>query len=123
MEIDVGTYIGDLLYQNEKVNIPGLGGFTADYKTAELDHVQGKIAPPSKSLNFNSNLVVNDGLLINYIKEKHELSLGEAQKAVEDYVSRVKEAIGRREIVVFPEVGRLYKDYEQKLQFLQMIDR
>ena len=30
----------------------------------------------------------------------------------------VKAAIERREIVVFPKVGRLYKDYEQNLQFL-----
>lgn len=118
MEIDVGTYVSDLLYKNEKVNIPGLGAFSADYKSAVIDHVQGKITPPSKDLNFNSNLVVNDGLLINYVKEKHDLSYAEAQKAVEDYVGRVKEAIARREIVVFPSVGRLYKDYEQKLQFL-----
>lgn len=118
MEIDVGAYISELLYQNEKVSIPGLGGFVANYKSAEIDHVQGKIAPPSKDLSFNSNLVVNDGLLINFIKDKHSLSYAEAQKAVEDYVGRVKEAVERREIIVFPQVGRLYKDYEQKLQFL-----
>lgn len=118
MQIDVGSYIAELLYEHDSMIVPGLGGFVTRYKAAEIDQVQGKIHPPSKDLHFNNNLVVNDGILINYIEKKHDLSYEEAEKAVADYVSQVKAAIDRREIVVFPQVGRLYKDYEQKLQFL-----
>ena len=118
MQIDVGAYIADLLYEHDVVNIPGLGGLVAKYKSAAIDQVQGKIHPPSKDLGFNGNLVVNDGLLVNYVKEKHQLSYGDALKAVEEYVKEVKETIARREIVVFPNVGRLYMDYEKNLQFL-----
>lgn len=118
MQIDIGAYIADLLFQNNSVNIPGLGGFTTRYKTASIDHVQGKIAPPAKEIGFNKNLVLDDGILVNYIKDKHQLSFEDAQTALEDYVKGVKAAIERREIVVFPKVGRLYKDYEQNLQFL-----
>ncbi len=118
MQIDVGSYIAELLYEHDSMIIPGLGGFVTRYKSAEIDQVQGKIHPPSKDLNFNNHLLVNDGILINYVKEKHGLSYAEAEKAVVDYVGQVKAAIDRREIVVFPQVGRLYKDYEQKLQFL-----
>ena len=118
MHIDVGSYIGELLYEHDSVNIPGLGGLMTNYKSASIDQVQGKIHPPAKDLNFNDNLVVNDGLLVNYIKEKHQLSYGDALKAVEEYVKGIKEAIAKREIVVFPNVGRLYMDYEKNLQFL-----
>ena len=118
MEIDVGAYIGDLLFDHNSVNIPGLGGFVARYKPAFSDQVQGELHPPAKGLNFNGNLVVDDGLLAEYIRDKHQLSLGEARQAVDDYVQKVREAIARREIVVFPKVGRLYKDYENNLQFL-----
>ncbi len=118
MQIDVGSYIAELLYEHDSMIIPGLGGFVTRYKSAEIDQVQGKIHPPSRDLNFNNHLLVNDGILINYVVEKHELTYAEAEKAVADYVSQVKAAIDRREIVVFPQVGRLYKDYEQKLQFL-----
>lgn len=118
MEIDVGAYIGDLLFDHNSVNIPGLGGFVTRYKPAFADQVQGELHPPAKGLNFNDNLVVDDGLLAEFIRDKHQLSLGEARQAVDDYVQKVREAIARREIVVFPKVGRLYKDYENNLQFL-----
>lgn len=118
MQIDVGAYIAELLYEHDSVNIPGLGGFLTRYKPAEIDQVQGKLHPPAKSLEFNENLGVNDGVLVNYVKEKHQLSLQEAEETVEKYVQEVKKALQQREIVIFPRVGRLYKDYEQKLQFL-----
>ncbi|MCB0550767.1 MAG: SPOR domain-containing protein [Phaeodactylibacter sp.] len=118
MQIDVGSHIADLLYEHNSVNIPGLGGFVSRYKAAAADQVQGELYPPSKNLNFNSNLVADDGLLAQHLHEKLGVSLEDAQQAVDGYVNEVKEAIGRREIVVFPRVGRLYKDYEQNLQFL-----
>lgn len=118
MQIDVGAYIADLLYEYDSVNVPGLGGFQSRYQPADIDQVQGKLHPPSKRLDFNENLVVDDGLLVNYIKEKHQLTYAEAERAVEEYVRGVKAAIEKREIVVFPRVGRLYKDYENKVQFL-----
>ena len=74
MQIDIGAYIADLLFQNSAVNIPGLGGFTTRYKTASIDHVQGKIAPPAKEIGFNKNLVLDDGILVNYIKDRHQLT-------------------------------------------------
>ena len=118
MQIDVGNHIADLLYEHRSVNIPGLGGFVSSYKAATADQVQGEVYPPSQGLNFNANLVADDGLLAQYLHEKLGITLTEAQQAVENYVNEVKEAIGRRNIVVFPKVGRLYKDYEQNLQFL-----
>ena len=118
MQIDVGTHIADLLYEHKSVNIPGLGGFVSNYKAATADQVQGEVFPPSKSLNFNSNLVADDGLLAQHLHEKLGVSLAEASQLVENFVQEKKEAVGRREIVVFPGVGRLYKDYEQNLQFL-----
>lgn len=118
MGIDAGAYIADLLYEHDSVAIPGLGGFVARYKPAFADQVQGELHPPAKGLQFNTNLVMDDGLLAEYIRDKHHISLAEAKKEVERYVQGVLEAINRREIVVLPKVGRLYKDYEQNLQFL-----
>ncbi len=118
MAIDVGAYISDLLYEHDSVNLPGLGGFVGRYKSAEIDQVQGQIHPPSKKLEFNPNLVLDDGLLTGYVQEKHQINYSEAKTAVEHYVEGVKKAVEKRETVVFPKVGRLYKDYEGHLQFL-----
>ena len=118
MEIDVGAYIADLLYENEMVNLPGLGGFVGKYHAAAIDHVQGKIQPPGKDLSFNTNLKLNDGVLVNYLQEKHDLSLSAAQKTVEDFVEGVRQALNKKEIVVFPKLGRIYQDYEGNIKFV-----
>ncbi|MCB0579438.1 MAG: hypothetical protein KDD10_09040, partial [Phaeodactylibacter sp.] len=99
MQIDIGSHIAALLYEHNSVNIPGLGGFVSSYKTATADQVQGELHPPSKGLNFNSNLVADDGLLAQHLQEKLGISLTDANELVENYVKEVKEAIGRREIV------------------------
>lgn len=118
MDIDVGSCIAALLYEQDTVSIPGLGSLVGQYKPAAIEHVQGKISPPSKEWTFNANLAVNDGVLINCLIQKGHLSYAEAEKQVADYVAQVKSALERREIVIIPEVGRLYRDFEQQLRFL-----
>lgn len=118
MDIDVGACIAALLYEQDTVSIPGLGSLVGQYKPAAIEHVQGKISPPSKEWTFNANLAVNDGLLINCLVQKGHLSHAEAEKLVADFVAQVKSALERREIVIIPEVGRLYRDFEQQLRFL-----
>ncbi len=118
MQIDVGASISELLYVHQAVTIPGLGAFVSSYKPANIDQVEGKIAPPSKQIQFNKNLLIDDGLLVKQLREQYRLSYGEAMRAVDDYAKEVKGKIENREIVTFPKVGRLYKDYEQNYQFL-----
>jgi len=118
MSIDVGACIASLLYEQDTVSIPGLGALTGQYKTAAIEHVQGKISPPSKEWSFNPNLAVNDGLLINSLIQKYHLSYTEAETQVTEYVTQIKQALERREIVIIPEVGRLYRDFEQQFRFL-----
>ena len=118
MEMDIGQYIGTLLYTNKTVALPGLGSFETAYQPAVIDQVQGELHPPGKEISFNANLVADDGLLVKTIQEAFNLSATEATEMLEGYVRQVKDAIEKREIVVFPQVGRLYKDYEHNLQFL-----
>ena len=61
------NYIQELLYEHNSVIIPSFGGFTAGYKPASIDHVQGVIFPPSKDLKFNRYLTINDGILVQHI--------------------------------------------------------
>ena len=119
MVIDIKQHIGQILYERDSLIIPDLGGFVSTYKSANIDHVQGMIHPPSKKLNFNKNLIINDGVLINCLQEALGVSVKEAKKSIEDFVNRTVEMLNNREIIVFPGVGRLYKDYENNIQFLQ----
>ncbi|MCF8247067.1 MAG: SPOR domain-containing protein [Saprospiraceae bacterium] len=118
MTTDVNKAIQELLFEKTAVIVPGLGGFTSTPGTATVDYVQDVITPPASKLDFNPNLVLNDGVLVQYL-QKHNLSTyQEAEGMVERYVSSVRDTLERREIFEIPKVGRLYQDYEQKIRFM-----
>jgi nucleoid DNA-binding protein len=113
------NYIQELLYEHNSVIIPSFGGFTAGYKPASIDHVQGVIFPPSKDLKFNRYLTINDGVLVQHICESKGWTRQEAEQSIKDWVAEMKASLERREMLEFPSVGRLYLDYEGNFQFLQ----
>lgn len=113
------NYIKELLYTHNSVIIPAFGGFTATYKPASIDHVQGVIFPPSKDLKFNRYLTVNDGLLVQYICEQKGWTREEAEQAIKNWVANMKTSLERREMLEIPQVGRLYLDFEGNYRFLQ----
>ena len=118
MAYDVASSINDLLFENQSVIIPGFGGFVLSEHSASIDYIKSTIAPPSKIPSFNKNLTLNDGILVNYIKNQNRCTLEQANQIVKDFVVAAEQKIEAKEIIEFPKVGRLYKDYNQSLQFL-----
>jgi cell division septation protein DedD len=80
--------------------------------------VGGTVNSPSKILSFSENLTIDDGILINDISLTHGISIEDAQKVVDAFVEKIKSLLNQREIVTLSGVGRLYKNYVQKIQFL-----
>ncbi|MFM7401833.1 MAG: hypothetical protein ACKO4W_13110 [Bacteroidota bacterium] len=118
MQIDVPSHIEKLLFLHESLVIPGFGGFTATRTPATTDYPGGTVSAASKTLAFNENLTVDDGLLISDITVSHGISQYDAQRVVAEFVERMQSLLNQREIVTLPGVGRLYKNYVQKIQFL-----
>ncbi len=118
MKIDVGQAIQELLFEHFDVLVPGLGGFTSTQKTATADYVQGVVLPPTKKIEFDPNLLTDDGVLVNHIQKQHTVTMQEAKDAVDKFVEKIKQSLERREIVEIPKVGRLYKDYEHLIRFM-----
>ncbi|MCH2085317.1 MAG: SPOR domain-containing protein [Saprospiraceae bacterium] len=118
MSIDINSLIAGLLYEQDTVIIPGLGALIADYQAAEIDQVQGQIVPPTKKVSFNKNLTLDDGLLIAFAQDKYQLSASEAKRAIQNYVQDIQDGLEKREIIEISEVGRLYLNYENEINFL-----
>ena len=118
MDIDIAPYIKELLYKHNNLVIPGFGNFVLSYASTTIDHVQGILNPPSKKIAFDTNLLTNDGKLIEYLKEKHQIGTDDANAIINTFVSKIKMQLGKREMVTLPEVGRLYKDFEDNIQFI-----
>ena len=118
MEIRIAEDIKELIYDHGSVVVPGLGSFSGDYKSASIDNIQGQLSPPALDIVFNPNNVLNDGVLSDFIKKKYHVLTHEAQKAIDTFTEEVVQTFKKHEIVVIPDVGRLYRDYSDKVRFL-----
>lgn len=118
MAYDVASSINELLFENESVILPGFGGFLLKQKNASIDYIKSKISPPARIPSFNKNLTINDGILVEHIKTQNRCTLAQAEKIVKDFIQEMEQKIEQKEIVEFPQVGRIYKDYNKQLQFL-----
>jgi len=118
MQIDFSKYIAEMLYKNPRVIIPGLGAFLSQYKESSIDFVQGEILPPSSQLIFDESISQDDGLLTSYLVQKTGYSVGEVLSNFSSFIEDVKQALNNKEMVAFPNIGRIYKNFEDKIQFL-----
>lgn len=111
--------LGTLLLRNNCVIIPSLGGFVANNLSAKIDAVNGVIIPPRKAINFNCNLVNNDGLIIHFLSTQHGLSYDEAQQIITAEIQQVKIDLNKGKRVSFANVGYLYSNTSGKIAFEQ----
>lgn len=118
MQIKVDKYIRTLLYENDAVNIPGLGGLVTEYQPAQIDHVQAKIMPPGREVSLNTNLPIDDGLLTQRVADDHQLSGLEAERIIREYVESLHDALNAGEIVAIDGIGRLYKNHSGELHLM-----
>ncbi|MFA5574277.1 MAG: SPOR domain-containing protein [Brumimicrobium sp.] len=116
-------YIRDILFElllrNDCVIIPSLGGFVTNYVSAKVDVQTGIIFPPSKAVSFNKNLILNDGLMINFLAEKEKISYEEAQFILRKEVQQINESLNNNERIQFQNVGFLYQSKAGKVLFEQ----
>lgn len=111
--------LSELLMQNNCVVIPSLGGFVANTVAARVDVDKGIITPPGKALSFNKSLTNNDGLLVNALAQKKNLSYNEANNSVSTDVAKIKSQLDAGERVHFQNVGFLYLNKAGKMAFEQ----
>lgn len=118
MQIDIPAHIEKLLFLHDTLTIPSFGTLTATKSPATADYISGTVSPPSKSLAFSENTVADDGILVGDVAVTHSISTEEARRAIAEFVEKIQGLLNQREIVTLPNVGRLYKNYVQKIQFL-----
>ena len=111
------TYIGDLLYYHDCVIVPGLGGFVANYRSAQIHPVSHNMHPPSKSIGFNVQLQSNDGLLANYLAECLSISFSEAQSKIEQFVKKIHNNLEHKKEARLKKIGVLRMDFEGNISF------
>ena len=78
-------YISELLFDHECVIVPEFGAFISKENPATMDYVNHRLTPPSKEVVFNSQLVADDGDLVDYLCVRMQVRKAEAVKMVHDF--------------------------------------
>lgn len=110
--------IKDLLYTNDCVVLPGLGGFIAKYKGATLNSSLHAIYPPQKTIGFNPQIKENDGLLVSALCALNNCSYAEGKQEVELWVKEQSNVLLRGEKLSWKGIGILFQDRLGKIQFI-----
>jgi hypothetical protein len=113
----IAKYIGDLLFEYECIVIPDFGGFITKEVSAKILPIQNHFIPPSKKIVFNVHLKTNDGLLVNYIARKANLTYDEARYDVESCAKKCMIELNNGKQIRFRKVGIIFMDKENNILF------
>lgn len=90
--IELAQHIENLLLENDCVIVPNFGGFVAHYTSAIRVKDENLFYPPCRSIGFNPQLKINDGVLVQSYMSVLDTSFSDATKRVE---KDVKELVAR----------------------------
>ena len=119
MKKSLEHYISELLYIEDCIIIPDFGGFIVNDKSATINEKSGEIAPPSKTILFNSQLINNDGLLVNHIAKEENISHKECLANVLAISKKLKSKLFETKILRIKKVGLLTIGSENNILFTQ----
>ncbi|MEO0625730.1 MAG: hypothetical protein AAFY91_02000 [Bacteroidota bacterium] len=106
-----------VLIDRGRASLPGIGTFVLEDSPAVVDQIGKKIQPPASRILLNDNLVLDDGQLVQYLRDHHQLSAEEARTSVESYASDILNRLNNGEQISLTGLGLLRKNFEGKLQF------
>lgn len=105
--MDIGPYISELLHQQKYVVLPGFGAFVANYRPARFDVQTAMLLPPSRTITFQPELNLNDGILLNYVARSGNIPAPLAHKELEAYCDELLYQLDHGKPIVLNQLGVL----------------
>ncbi len=105
--LQLSRHIELLLAENDCVVIPGFGGFITHEMPAVWNRKENIFFPPTRTLGFNPQLKMNDGLLVQSYMKILGNSYAEASDALDKEVKKITETLRREGKIEFPHIGNL----------------
>lgn len=91
--IELAKHIEILLLDNDCVTVPELGGFIAHYQSARYVEEEGLFLPPTRTVGFNPQLIMNDGLLAQSYMQAYHTDFPDATRRIQMAVNELKEVL------------------------------
>ena len=115
--IELAKHIEKLLLDNDCVIVPELGGFIAHYQPARYEEGEGVFMPPYRSVGFNPQLMMNDGLLVQSYMQAHHTDYPDAVREIAQGVGALKDKLFQEGVVELSGVGSLYYTIRDTYEF------
>ena len=116
--MNLAKEISFLLYKHKCVILPGFGAFLINEKKAERNTVAKYATPRQEVISFNKQIINNDGLVANFLTQKHDISYEEGITRIENYIASLWDILNTKKNVEVAEVGTFYLTKENKLVFV-----
>jgi hypothetical protein len=114
--MNIDQEIQDLLYRNNCVIVPSFGAFISSTTSSQLLD-NNNFIPPKKQIIFNSNIINNDGLLVNYIAQSKGISFEESTSLVQEIVTLWNDKLNLINKLYIKNVGSFVKNENNILIF------
>lgn len=105
--VELSRHIESLMLKHDCVIVPGLGGFVAQSVPACWIASERQFLPPYRSVGFNQQLTLNDGLLVQSYMQAYDTNYPDTLKLINESVYQLKEELMDRGEIELPGIGTL----------------
>jgi len=116
--IELAQHIEALLLENDCVIVPGFGGFIAHYAPATLITEENLFLPPARTIGFNPQLKLNDGVLVQSYMNTHETSFSDASRRIEKQVNQLITLLHEEGKVHLGNIGEIHYNIHGRYEFV-----
>lgn len=117
--ITLARHIELLLLDHDCVIVPGLGGFIANHADASYSGAQENLLlPPYRTIGFNQQLQVNDGLLIQSYMTAYDTSYPFASLQMEKDLEKMLQELELKGEYTLENIGTLKKGINNNITFI-----
>ena len=118
--ISIVDHIEYLVSSHECVVIPGLGALIVRQEPTRFDDNSNYFKKPTNEMSFNAQITHNDGLLVNSVAKREQITYEQALTIVESNVSLYKKLLANGDDVTLGHVGYL-KEINSHIEFVPCI--
>ena len=115
--IELSRHIEMLLLENDCVVVPDFGGFIAHYQPARYVEEEGIFLPPLRTVGFNPQLTMNDGMLTQSYMQAYHTDFPDAARKISIKVEEIQEKLYNEGKITLQGIGDLYYNIRGEYEF------
>lgn len=121
MKINFAKYLLEILLEKGKVDVPGLGNFQLERKSASFGEGRKSLKAPTKEIIFSEEHQTNDTVLQDRIAQKEDESVDTAKAGefVNQFTSDVLKGLMEHKEVEIAYLGTIKRGADEKISFVQ----